>query len=84
MKFEILYILKLKKNNKVIGMNLDSLFNVYIEIKIVCRMFFDCEILYKVRKKLLELKLYYLFYVYLKIDWLENDLSEYKDELMYW
>lgn len=83
-KSETPYILKLKKNNKAIGMNSDSSSNVHTETKTACRMSFDRETLYKARKKLLESKSYYLFHVHLKTDWLENDSSEHKDELMHW
>lgn len=74
----------MEEKRKIIGIYFYNFLYVFIEIKIKCVIFFDSEFFDKVKKKFLVLEFYYLFYVYLKMNWLKNDLNYKNDDLFYW
>lgn len=71
---KIWIFLKLEDKKENIEIYLYKL-NVFKEMNIICIIFFDSEFFDKVKKRFLVLEFFYLFYVYLKMNWLKDEMS---------
>lgn len=83
-KFRTPSFLKLERKKKAIETYSNNRSNLSTGAKSACMMSFDSETLHIARQQFLKSKSYFLFHIHLQIDWIQNDSSKDKDDLMHW